>query len=240
MSVEPMEAPEPVQPVIDEKQQRRAEANRRRLRRYRILFPFLLLIVFVVWAFTTNYIPSASMEPTLRAGDHIVTMRSWLAYPGGRNPKRGDIIVFVVPLPEDKGTPQSEPDQKVAAGSLRHVKGDILVKRVAGLPGETIQVGEQRVWINGKEFPRSAIGPVKRNSFAGAGVWAGFQPLKLKDSEVFVLGDNPEVSDDSRYWGPLNKDRIIGRCVGVLFHESAEGPNRKFDDKNNGAAEGTD
>lgn len=231
MSAWMMEIPEPAEPVVDDRKRARELANERRLRRYRILFPILLVLAFLAWGFTTNYIPSRSMEPTLRPGDHILTMRAWLAYPWGRTPARGDIIVFLVPLPDQNKSPQSEPDQRLAAGSLRHVKGDILIKRVAGLPGETIQVQESRVWINGREMPRDQIGPVANTETIGATPWAYDRPVKLRSDELFVLGDNPGVSDDSRYWGPLNRDRVIGKFVRVLFHEGPEGPNRKFDDK---------
>jgi signal peptidase I len=226
-----MEIPEPSEPPVDERERRRAAANERRLRRYRILLPILLALAFAAWAFTTNYIPSRSMEPTLRPGDHILTMRSWLAYPGGRPPARGDIVVFLVPLPDDGRPPSTEPEQRLAAGSLRHVKGDILIKRVAALPGETIQIQESRIWINGREIPRTAIGPVASEGYAGPTPYAYDRPVKLANDEVFVLGDNPAVSDDSRFWGPLNRDRILGRYVCVLFHEGAKGPNRKFDEK---------
>jgi len=206
------------------------DRKRRGQRRTKILLGCVLVLLFLVYAFTTNYIPSRSMTPTLRPGDHILTMRSWLAYPGGRPPKRGDIIVFLMPEADATDKPSDPPPDGIPIGSLRHVKGDILIKRVAGLPGESIMVRGNQVWIDGKPISLPQVPASGGNADTGLTPYAYAKPLKLSEDQVFLLGDNSGVSDDSRFWGPLSRRRIIGRFVCVLFHEGREGPNRKHDD----------
>src|SRR5438094_23758 len=125
----------------------------------KILFAILLVVIFLVYGFTTHLIPSLSMEPTLKPGDHILTMRSWLAYPGGRLPARGDIIVFqwdpkkhpVLGDGEPGPVGASESDQ----GGPRRIgvfrtKGEVLIKRVAAIAGDKVQVRDDEVFVNGK------------------------------------------------------------------------------------------
>lgn len=231
-SEEPQLEPEEMQASAEIAQpDQKALLHEKRIRRYRYLLPVLILIAFFTWSFTTNLIPSESMLPTLKPGDHILTMRSWIAYIGGRAPSRGDIVVFAFPSnlpdldnigPDDEKRRISETQQEqlnIPAGSLRHVKGDILIKRVVGLPGETIQLKGHDVFINGKKLPHSYFAnlgtpdPVVYYNFAVE------EPLKLKDDEVFVLGDNFANSEDGRFWGPLKRRNIVGRFVRVLWND---------------------
>jgi len=199
------------------------------VRRLKIMLPLLLVLVFLVYAFTTNFIPSDSMLPTLRPGDHILTMRSWLAYPMGRMPARGDIIVFRGPdLPEEGYPPGADEEQPTGPrkfGVFRNESGEILIKRVVGLPGETVQVVGTEVFINGFRMERhyKVIPPTPD---LGDYPFAVQEPLKLGPDELFVLGDNLANSDDGRFWGPLKRSQVIGKFVGVLFHES-NGPNMR-------------
>jgi signal peptidase I len=232
--------PERIEPVAEEPEAQEAPApavaetenspHARRLKRYRYLLPVLIFVAFLVWGFTSNYIPSESMLPTLKPGDHVLTMRSWLAYPGGRVPARGDIIVFAIPeLPEldDYGETEakrtlSERRQKqvvIPPGSLRHVKGDILIKRVVGLPGETVQIKGSDIYINGKKLEQRHFGG-DPDPFA----WFNFavdEPLTLKNDQIFVLGDNIANSEDSRTWGPLDLRNVIGKFAGVLWNDGS-------------------
>src|SRR5213596_3627024 len=91
-----MDALDSGQPHDEESHAKQPDSSQsaRYQRQLKILFAILLVVIFLVYGFTTHLIPSLSMEPTLKPGDHILTMRSWLAYPGGRLPARGDIIVF--------------------------------------------------------------------------------------------------------------------------------------------------
>jgi signal peptidase I len=192
--------------------------EKRRLVRLRILLPFLLLAAFLAWAFSTNYIPSESMVPTLQPGDHILTMRAWLAYPGGRTPSRGDIITF---LPPESASLEDGPPQK--PGLARR---EVWIKRVVGLPNETIWIGQGSIFVNGSALPRQYYVGHPNLSFWRF-PYASAMPLRLKSDEVFVIGDNPDNSDDSRSWGPLPVGLVVGRYVRILFREGPRGPNRR-------------
>jgi signal peptidase I len=173
------------------------------------------------------------MLPTLKPGDHIVTMRSWLAYPGGRAPARGDIVVFALPaqLPEMEGENENEMRRiigdlqeriHIPPGSLKHINADILIKRVVGLPGETVLIKGKDVYINGSKLANShfgaqgVAGPLQQYPFAC------YSPLKLSSDEVFVLGDNIENSEDGRYWGPLKRRNILGKFLRVLWNDGGK------------------
>ena len=156
-------------------------------------------------------IPSASMENTLLIGDHLIMSR--LGYDAGipftnihvplwKNPKRQQIVIFKPPYDT------SLPDY---------------VKRVIGLPGETVDVHDGAVWINGKKLEENyTIGrtePPMRNSLIGD--FPGL-PFKVPDNCYFVMGDNRENSLDSRYWGCVPRNDILG--TPVLIYMSLEAP----------------
>lgn len=147
-------------------------------------------------------IPSASMENTLLIGDHLIMSR--LGYDAGipftnfhvplwKNPKRQQIVIFKPPYDS------SLPDY---------------VKRVIGLPGETVDVHDGAVWINGKKLEENyTIGrneaPLRSQLI---GDFAGL-PFKVPDNCYFVMGDNRENSLDSRYWGCVPRNDILGTPV---------------------------
>jgi len=194
----------------------------------KILLPFLLVLIFLVYGFTTNFIPSPSMEPTIKVGDHVLVMRSWLAYPFGRMPQRGDIITFVIPvtqLGEEDAATESAGRRKISPLFAEPRRGeDLLIKRVVGLPGETIQIVGRDLYINGKKTPVDF--PVEAEPWFGY-PYAVDKPLKLGPDELFVLGDNPANSEDSRFWGPLKRKEVLGKFICVLFHEGESGPNQR-------------
>ncbi len=212
----PHEGQEPPEEPVEDAGTARTAAEKRRLRRLSILLPLLFLLAFLAWGFTTNYIPSRSMEPTLREGDHILTMRAWLAYPRGRMPARGDIITFVPP----ELALMLEPEED------RSLRPEVWIKRVVGLPGETIWIFGGQVYVNGAPLPRSFY-QGRPNLYPAPYPFATIQPLQLGSDELFVLGDNPEMSDDSRTWGPVKRELVVGKFVAVLFHEGPGGINRR-------------
>lgn len=192
---------------------------------------FLLCILFsLVASFNTSFIPSKSMEPTLAPGDHILTMRAWLAYPFGRTPARGDTILFRLPenkLEDDADTAQDTstaeastpgPAQR-ALDALKRLRSNILIKRVVALPGETIWIHNNAVYVNGhKLIENYDTIPVKYPW----GVYYNYaveEPYKVPADCVFVLGDNRNNSEDSRFWGPVKRKWLVGKCMGVIYHE---------------------
>jgi signal peptidase I len=144
-------------------------------------------LAFAVRAFVlqTYFIPSPSMEPTLLVGDRILVDK--LSY-HLHGVSRGDIVVFATPPKE-----MSDPSIKD------------LVKRVIGLPGETISSSGGRVSINGKPLPEPWLPP--------GTVTTGIATQKIPPNEYFVMGDNRSDSQDSRFFGPISRSLIVGRVV---------------------------
>lgn len=114
-----------------------------------------------------------------------------LGYKMFERPQRGDIVVFHPP----------------------NMAGQIYIKRVIGLPGEVVELRDGRVYVNGKP-----LGEAWQTIPAPAARWG---PAQVGKDEVFVLGDNRPGSLDSRYFGMLTRDRIIGRAVLCYWPPSA-------------------
>ncbi len=145
----------------------------------------VLLRLFVV---QTYFIPSASMSPTLKVGDRILVNK--LAY-DFHGVGRGDIIVFNAP-------------KKVASSCLTNDK--VLVKRVVGLPGETISDRKGVVYIDGKVLHETYLPKNDPSTYT-----APFAPVHIGPNNYFVMGDNRTQSCDSRYWGTVQRSEIIGK-----------------------------
>ena len=152
----------------------------------------VLLRTFVV---ATYSIPSGSMEPTLQVGDRIVVDK--LSY-HLHGVDRGNIVVFSTPPNEDcAGPPVSD-----------------LVKRVIGLPGETISLEDGNVYINGRFLPEPFLPPSLRNdTYPGPSTerLALNHAYRIPAGDVYVMGDNRPNSCDSRYWGPIPESSIVGK-----------------------------
>ena len=152
----------------------------------------LLLRTFVVQTF---YIPSGSMEPTLQIGDRILVDK--LSY-HLHGVDRGNIVVFRRPADEDCGGPP------VAD----------LVKRVIGLPGETISLSKGHVDIDGKRLAETYLpASVQGTTFPGPSgpTYNLAKPYVIPANQYFVMGDNRADSCDSRYWGPIARSLIVGK-----------------------------
>ncbi len=153
----------------------------------------VLLRTFVVQTF---FIPSGSMMPTLQVGDRIVVNK--LSY-DLHGVDRGNIVVFTRPSNEHcAGPPVSD-----------------LVKRVIGLPGETISLnGRGYVEINGNRLDETWLPASVRGSTYPGPPGTGFNlshPYKIPANHYFVMGDNRMNSCDSRYWGPIAGSEIVGK-----------------------------
>ena len=134
-----------------------------------------------------RYIPSGSMKPTLQINDRLVVEKISYRF---NLPKRGDIIVFQAP--------QSALD---AAGSTHK---DAYIKRVIGLPGETIEIKNGKVFIEGKALAESYIQAPPTYPWG---------PRVVPADQYLVLGDNRNSSSDGHIWGFLPKESIIGRAA---------------------------
>jgi signal peptidase I len=147
----------------------------------------LVIKVTTVQAF---YIPSASMEPTLQVGDRVL-VNKWSYRVHDVN--RGDIVVFERPPGEDS-----------------NIKD--LIKRVIGLPGETLTIEDNHVLINGKVLDEPYLPAGTLTQSVGTHGCAPADPCVVPEGEVFVMGDNRTNSKDSRYIGPIKESSIVGRA----------------------------
>jgi signal peptidase I len=186
--------------------------------RTKIALAILLPLVALVYIYDTELIPSESMLPKLKPGDQILTMRAWIAYPRGAMPARGDIILFHTSSTE-AGKAADKDGQKShrKLGVFRN-EGDILIKRVVGLPGETIEFHGDDVLVNGRKLERDYEINHWQSDEADGGFYMNGDPVKLGPDEIYVMGDNRDNSDDSRYWGPLKREHITGKYIRVMFH----------------------
>jgi signal peptidase I len=169
----------------------------------------LFIRTFIVQAFK---IPSGSMIPTLQIGDHILVNK--LAY-GVRIPfweqyvvdfsrvERGDVVVFV--FPEDRSKD--------------------FIKRVIGVPGDSVEIRGKKVYVNGKQIedPHAHFeGDDPQN--AGLTTRDDFGPKTVPENSIFVMGDNRDRSYDSRFWGFVNLDDVRGKAF--LIYWSWDGADR--------------
>lgn len=132
-----------------------------------------------------RYIPSGSMLPTLQINDRLIIDK--ISYNFG-NPNRGDIIVF-------------NPTDALKQQNFK----DAFIKRLIGLPGDTVEVKEGKVYVNNQPLNQENYIEDKPNYVFG--------PVKVPPNQYLVLGDNRNNSYDSHYWGFVPRDRIIGKAV---------------------------
>jgi signal peptidase I len=164
----------------------------------------LFIRTFVVQAFK---IPTGSMEPNLLVGDHLlvnkfvfaptVSAAERMALPM-RAIRRGDVVVFKFP---------EEPERD-------------FIKRVIGLPGDTIEVRNRQVSINGQRLEEPYahyLFPVSDDEAAGFDVRARYGPVTVPEAHYFMMGDNRDNSQDSRYWGFLPAHYVKGRALTIYW-----------------------
>ena len=152
------------------------------------LIAIALCLALVIRTFVAEprYIPSDSMLPTLHTGDRLVVEKiSYLFHP----PQFGDIIVFQPPIELQR---------------RGYLKDQAFIKRVIGKPGEIITVAEGKVYLNGQPLLEDYIAEPPNQPFP---------PVQVPSDEFFVMGDNRNDSNDSRYWGFLPRKNIIGHAV---------------------------
>lgn len=144
----------------------------------------LLIRYFVVEGY---YIPSSSMEPTLVPGERVLVAKFYYRF---TEPKRGDIVVFRYPIDNRRN----------------------LIKRLVGLPGETIEIKDGVVLVNGEPLQGDSF----NRTYYDVGYYGQGEHVVPPDS-YFVLGDNSENSDDSRFWGYVPQKNILGRAFLVYW-----------------------
>ena len=175
-----------------------------------IVIIVLLIRTFVAQAYN---IPSGSMKPTLLVGDFILVNKLVYRF---SEPQRGDIVVFKYPI-----------DPNID-----------FIKRIIALPGEEVEVRNNQVFINGKPLPLIEVGRGEENGVRKViyeevlpeGIKhkvqfyedfpfskRDFGPVVVPPNHYFVMGDNRDNSEDSRYWGFVPRENIVGKAFVIYF-----------------------
>jgi signal peptidase I len=169
----------------------------------------LLIKTFVLQAF---YIPSASMEPTLREGDRVLVEK--ISYAIGE-PARGQVLVFERDI---TGVSPVVPDENVFSDIIDALKGlfgfpegttQDFIKRVIAVGGDTIEGRDGVVFINGEQIDEPYLPAGTETSTFG--------PVNIPEGQIFVMGDNRGNSDDSRSFGPVPVDRVVGHAFVLIW-----------------------
>lgn len=155
-------------------------------------FVIALSIFLVVYLFLLqpHQVNGQSMVPNFQNGEYVLTDK--ISYRLG-SPERGDVVVFHAP--ESAHCPEGT--------------GCDFIKRVIGMPGETIEVKNSAIYLNGQKLPESYI-PQDYDTMAGA--FSKNKVISLGMNEYFVVGDNRPYSSDSRAWGPIHREDIVGKA----------------------------
>jgi signal peptidase I len=175
----------------------------------------IVIIVLLIRAFVAQAynIPSGSMKPTLLVGDFILVNKLVYRF---SEPQRGDIVVFKYPI-----------DPNID-----------FIKRIIALPGEEVEVRNNQVFINGKPLPLIEVGRGEENGVRKV-IYEevlpegkkhkvqfyedfpfskrDFGPVVVPPNHYFVMGDNRDNSEDSRYWGFLPRENIVGKAFVIYF-----------------------
>ena len=196
------------------------ESQKSALREYAEAFGVALILAIILRTFFIQAykIPSGSMERTLLIGDHIIVNKLDYGFrlpdsifgltpfskeiPYGKylfpieSVRRGDVVVFV--FPEDRTKD--------------------FIKRVVGIPGDTVEVRAGMLYLNGKETPDPHARFEKSLAERQPGSQGDYMaPLKLGPDQYFMMGDNRDHSYDSRYWGPITRDAIEGHAMLIYW-----------------------
>jgi signal peptidase I len=180
---------------------------------------FALLMFLAVRAVVQNFrVEGLSMDPTYQSGQYVLVNKAlysrldpgaisdlvpfWQTDDGPRYlfhaPRRGEVVVFEPPVPNGEGRD--------------------FIKRVIGVPGDHVEIRNEQVFVNGRLLEESYIEGVRTACF---GQWCD---LTLGEDQYFVMGDNRPNSSDSRYWGPVTGDKIIGKAWLIYLPFSDFGP----------------
>jgi signal peptidase I len=180
----------------------------------------VILALFVrTWAVQAFKIPTGSMENNLLIGDHLL-VNKFVFGPTAfgfekklpvREPRRGDVVVFKYP---------DEPERD-------------FIKRVIGLPGDTLELRNKKVYVNGQPLDEPYVHFLEPASNAqevtSFDVRERYGPVRVPEGQYFVMGDNRDNSQDSRYWGFLPRSYIKGRALMIYWSYDA-GPDQYAQD----------
>jgi signal peptidase I len=173
----------------------------------------VILALFVrTWVVQAFKIPTGSMENNLLIGDHLLVNKFVVAPAGAERMvlpvgdiKRGDIVVFKYP---------EDPERD-------------FIKRVIGLPGETLEVRDKKVFVDGKPLEEAYVHYLQpaggASEITSFDVRDRYGPVTVPAGHYFVMGDNRDNSQDSRYWGLLPRSYIKGKAL-IIYWSYDAGP----------------
>jgi signal peptidase I len=179
----------------------------------------VFVLIFTTFIAQATQVPTPSMKPTIMVGDHFFldkiafpgnfpqAVRSWLPQ---RQIVRGDIIAFRPPPSANNPTP--------------------FVKRVIGTPGDKVEIKDKDVYVNDVLLDEPYKIHTSDGNSGGSCDYCG--PLTVPEDQFFVMGDNRDNSNDSRFWGFVDRESIIGKPLFVYWSfesvEAYDGPHRSW------------
>ncbi len=175
-----------------------------------IVFVGSLFIVMYLFIIQPNQIKGASMEPTFQDGNYIFTSKVTYKL---RKPMRGDVVVFYAPR-----NPELE-----------------YIKRIIGVPGDTVMITAGEVYVNGIHINESYISD--KTAITLSGTISENQPIVVQPDHYFVMGDNRPRSSDSREFGPIPSSSMVGQVFYRYFPFNSMGAVKNEYDKAVGKAE---
>lgn len=200
----PADAPEPhtdvevpdesAQEPVGERATRRKSSGWRSVVEWLVVIAGAVVLALVIKAFLFQvfYIPSESMLPTLEIGDRVIVNK--LSY-RLHDINRGDIVVF------------ERPENDEANDGIED-----LIKRVIALPNEKVVIKEGGVYVDGARLPETYL-PEGTLTREGPVSCTDADPCVMGDDEIWVMGDNRNNSKDSRYFGAITEDHVVGRAA---------------------------
>jgi signal peptidase I len=195
----PADAGDPGAPGASASPQRRRTWRRTLVETVALVAVALLLAGLVrTFVFQVFWIPSTSMVPTLDVNDRIVVDKLFFS---PSDVHEGDIVVFSHPPLDECGESQQTD----------------LVKRVIGLPGQTIYSQGNTIYINGKPLSEPYL---PSHDPLGKPIASKQHPYKVPPGDFYVMGDNRAISCDSRYWGPITGSSIVGKVIAVVWRNN--------------------
>jgi signal peptidase I len=207
--------------VLRQKREKREKSTRNSLVEFVVIVAVALGLAVGIQAFLIKpfRIPSPSMVPTLKVGQRVLVNRLGTHF---GDPDRGDIIVFKPPAGADShqcGIPSEPADGHPCGKPTDKRSSSNFIKRVIGLPGDTLYVKGNRAYINGKPLTEPYI-----NKGTGCDELCNLpKSIKIPPGHFFMMGDNRGESDDSRDWGPVPKKWIIGQAFFTYWPPSRIG-----------------
>ncbi|HET8863441.1 MAG TPA: signal peptidase I [Solirubrobacterales bacterium] len=171
-----------------------------------------LALAIQAWLVKPYQIPSQSMEPTLDVGQRVLVNRFLYHF---TDPGIGDIVVFHPPKGADNGTECGAPHlpQESCPKPTPEESSQNFIKRIVAGPGDTLSVRNGHPVVNGVEKTDEPY----TMPCGTAGACNLPKPITIPPDYYFMMGDNRGASDDSRFWGPVPRDWIIGKAFATYW-----------------------